>query len=205
MILEVMKLNKKVPFLYHFGKTLLKPLFILYYHPKIINKEYIPKSGPIIIAGNHKHLYDQYLTIIATKRGIHYLAKKEYFDNPKTRWFYKGVGCIFVDRTKKDPYATNSAIEVLKDNGAIGIFPEGTRNKTNEFLLPFKYGAVSMAKKTNAYIVPFGLTGDYKFRSKNLTIRYGKPFKVGNMNLVDANNKLYREVEKLMKENLEQQ
>ena len=197
-----MILNHNVPFLYRFGKFILTPIFKLYYHPQIINKEYIPKDGPIIIAGNHKHLYDQYLTIIATHRGIHYLAKKEYFDDPKTRWYYKGVGCIFVDRKRKDNDATNAAIEVLKDNGAIGIFPEGTRNKTKEFLLPFKYGAVSMAKKTDAYIVPFGLTGDYKFRSKNLTIRYGKPFKVDNMSLDEANQKLYDEVSSLMKENL---
>ena len=37
-----------------------------------------------------------------------------------------------------------------------------------------------MAKKTDSYLVPFGITGDYKFRSKNLTIRYGNPFKVNN-------------------------
>ena len=82
---------------------------------------------------------------------------------------------------------------------------KGTRNKTKDvFLLPFKFGTVSMAKKTNATIIPFGLTGDYKFRSKNLTIRYGKPFKVGDMNLEEANKKLYDEVENLMKENLKE-
>ena len=61
-----------------------------------------------------------------------------------------------------------------------------------------------MAKKTNATIVPFGLTGEYKFRSKNLTIRYGKPFKVGDMDLEKAHKKLYDEVENLMKENLKE-
>ena len=62
-----------------------------------------------------------------------------------------------------------------------------------------------MAKKADAYIVPFGLTGDYKFRSKNLTIRYGEPFKVGNMTTEEANEKLYREVERLMLENLDEE
>ncbi len=196
-------LNKKLPFLYYLGKYMLGPLFRFYYCPKIINKEYIPEDGAIIIAGNHRHINDQYLTIIATKRGIHYLAKKEYFDNPWTRWYYKGVGCIFVDRSKKDTEATDAALLVLKDKGAIGIFPEGTRNRTKELLLPFKFGAVSLAKKTDAYIVPFGLTGDYKFRSKNLTVRYGKPFKVGDMSLEEANQKLTKEVEKLIKKNIE--
>ena len=186
-----MNLNSKVPFLYKFGKLILGPIFKLYYHPTIIGKENIPKKGSIVIAGNHKHLYDQCLTIVATKRGIHYMAKKEYFDG-KFAWFFKGTGCISVDRSKKDPEAKEKALEVLKDGGAIGIFPEGTRNKTKEFLLPFKFGAVSMAQKTDSYIVPFGITGDYKFRSKNLTIQYGKPFKVSNMTLEEANLLLKR-------------
>ena len=193
-------MNKKLPVFYYIAKYLLGPIFKLYYNPKIINKEYIPKEGSILIVGNHKHLYDQCLTIIATKRGIHYMAKKEYFDSIKTRWFFKGAGCIRVDRTKKDNDAVNAALSVLKDDGAIGLFPEGTRNKTKEFLLPFKFGAVSMAKKTDSYLVPFGIAGDYKFRSKNLTIKYGKPFKVTNMDLEKANELLYNKVEKLMKE-----
>lgn len=191
----------KTPILYKIGKFILGPIFKLYYNPKIINKEVIPKDGPILIVGNHKHVYDQCLTIIATKRFINYMAKKEYFDS-KLAWFFKGTGCISVDRSKKDDNATNKALEILNNNGAVGLFPEGTRNKTKEFLLPFKFGTVSMAKKTNATIVPFGLTGNYKFRSKNLTVRYGTPFKVDNMTLEEANNKLYKEVEKLMKENL---
>lgn len=185
------------------GYSLLTPimrvLFRFYYNPKIINKEVIPKEGPILIVGNHKHIYDQCLTIMATKRVIHYMAKKEYFDG-KMAWFFKLVGCIPVDRSIKDHNATDKALKVLNNGGAIGLFPEGTRNKTKDvFLLPFKFGTVSMAKKTNATIIPFGLTGDYKFRSKNLTIRYGTPFKVGDMDLEDANKKLYEEVERLMR------
>ena len=189
------------------GYSLLTPimrvLFRLYYNPKIINKEVIPKEGPILIVGNHKHIYDQCLTIMATKRVIHYMAKKEYFDGIMA-WLFNLVGCIPVVRSIKFFISSFKALKVLNSGGAIGLFPEGTRNKTKDvFLLPFKFGTVSMAKKTNATIIPFGLTGDYKFRSKNLTIRYGTPFKVGEMDLEDANKKLYEEVERLMRENLE--
>ncbi len=190
--------------MYRVLRLILTPIFKLWYNPKIINKEYIPKSGSVVIAGNHKHLYDQCLSIISTKRIINYMAKKEYFDG-KFAFFFKAVGCISVDRKNKNKQAVNSALNVLKNGGMIGIFPEGTRNKTNEFLLPFKFGAVSLAKKTDSYIVPFGITGDYKFRSKNLTIRYGKPFKVGNMTYEEANEKLYNTVKKLMKESLKGQ
>lgn len=191
----------KTPLLYKISKIVLGPIFKLYYSPKIVGKEKIPNEGSIIIAGNHKHLYDQCLTILSTKRCIHYMAKREYFDNKKVAWFFKGTGCISVDRSRKDPEAKQKALDVLNDKGALGIFPEGTRNRTKELLLPFKFGAVSMAKKTDSYIVPFAITGDYKFRSKNLKITYGKPFKVNDMELEEANDKLYKEVEKLLKQN----
>lgn len=193
----------KMPFLYRIGRFVLGPFFKWYYKPTIIGKENIPKEGAILIVGNHKHLYDQCLSIISTKRFIKYMAKREYFDNKKTRWFFKAVGCISVDRSVHDGKAKGEAIETLKNGGAIGLFPEGTRNKTQEFLLPFKFGAVSMAKKTDAYLVPFGITGDYIFRSKNLVIKYGKPFKVTDMEVEEANNLLYETVKKLMEDTLE--
>lgn len=193
----------KMPILYRIGRFILGPFFKWYYNPTIIGKENIPKEDAILIVGNHKHLYDQCLSIISTKRFIKYMAKREYFDNKKTRWFFKAVGCISVDRSVHDGKAKGEAIETLKNGGAIGLFPEGTRNKTQEFLLPFKFGAVSMAKKTDAYLVPFGITGDYIFRSKNLVIKYGKPFKVTDMELEDANNLLYEIVKKLMEDTLE--
>ena len=112
---------------------------------------------------------------------------------------YKMAGCISVNRSIKDTEAQSQALSLLEQGYAVGIFPEGTRNKTKEFLLPFKYGAVSMAKKTDSYIVPVGITGEYKFRSKNLTIRIGKPFKVGDMSLEEANEKLKDEIGSLMK------
>ena len=188
------------------GYKLLTPLmrviFKIYYNPKIINKEVIPKYGNIIIVCNHKHIYDQCLTIMATHRVIHYMAKKEYFDSIFA-WFFKLVGCIRVNRSIKDSKAVKQAIEILNNEGAIGLFPEGTRNKTkSEFLLPFKYGAVSMAQKTNSLIVPCAVCGDYRFRSKNLIVSYGEPFIVGDMDLSDANDKLYKEIERLMKYNL---
>lgn len=179
-------------------RGVLKPIFKFWYNPKIYGKENIPKEGSIIVAGNHKHLMDQCMVIIATKRPIHYMAKIEYWKG-HFAWFFKMAGCIPVDRSKKDTKAVNSALDVLNKGGAIGIFPEGTRNKTEKLLLPFKFGAVSMAWKTNSLIVPFGIYGDYKFRSKNLVVRIGKPFSVGE-SLEEANTKLVSEVTKLIKE-----
>lgn len=189
-----------------FAYKMLSPFmrlgFRIHYNPKIVNKEVIPKEGPIIIACNHKHVFDQCFTIMATKRVIHYMAKKEYFDG-KFAWFFRIAGCIPVDRSIHDDKATNAALEILNKGGAIGIFPEGTRNKTYDtVLLPLKYGVVSMAYKTGATVVPCALTGDYKRRSKNLMVRYGKPFKVTSHDYEKFNKKLEKEMLSLMEENL---
>ena len=185
---------------YAVGKFILSPIFKFYYNPKIIGSENIPKEGAIVIAGNHVHVMDQCGPIIATNRHINYMAKKEYFDGPYA-WFFRGTGCISVNRSIHDKLAKEKALHVLNNNGALGIFPEGTRNKTDKFLLPFKYGCVSMAKKTDAYIVPVAVTGEYRFRSKDLTYRIGKPFKVTNMELVNANNRLNNAISNLKKKN----
>ena len=194
------KEKKKLPEKgYKFLRFVLGWFFKFWYNPKVYGKENIPKEGSILITANHKHVMDQCAIIVSTKRVIHYMAKKEYFDG-KHAWFFKMAGCISVNRSIHDEDAKNAALDVLNSGGAIGLFPEGTRNKTDAFLLPFKFGAVSMAKKTDSYLVPVGISGDYKFRSKNLRFYIGKPFKVDNMTLEKANEKLAKEIGKLMKQ-----
>lgn len=190
---------------YKFIKVILGGLFWILYRPKIINKEVIPKSGSIIMAGNHINLFDQNLAIMSTKRMLHYMAKIEYFQSWKTAWFFKMAGCIPVNRQIKDENAKSKALEILNNGYALGVFPEGTRNKTDAFLLPFKFGVVSMAQKTGATIVPFAITGEYKiFKKNHLNIRFGEPLKVPkNMDLETANQRLYDAVSNLKKKGLE--
>ena len=183
-------------------RPFFKLWFILKFRPTIIGKENIPKKGPIILAGNHKHMHDQYNVLIVTKRVVHYMAKDEYFKG-KYAFFYKLVGCIPVDRSIHDESAKNRALEILNKNGAIGIFPEGTRNKTlgtkdEVNLLPFKFGTVSLAKKSNALIVPFGIRGEYTGKKGKLTTIIGKPFSVSDMDYETANSVLREKILKLM-------
>ena len=209
--------TKTYPF-YKVMRFILKPIYIICYRPKVINKQVIPKTGPIIICGNHGHAFDQCNVVLGTKRPIRYMAKKEYFDGihslfgkpsklgcALSKWLVEHVGCIRVDRSIKDDNAKAAAIEALNNGDAIGLFPEGTRNKTDAFLLPFKFGAVSMAQKTGATIVPFANTGEFKiFKRNHLSIRFGEPFKVPkDMNLEEANEKLYNIVSDLKKQGLE--
>ncbi len=112
---------------YKFFVFMFTPIFKLIYKPKFINKEIIPSDGPIIVCGNHIHILDQCFPILSTKRVLHYMAKKEYFDS-KFAWFFRSAGCICVDRKVRDENAKTEAMNVLMSGKALGIYPEGTRN-----------------------------------------------------------------------------
>ena len=60
--------------------------------------------------------------------------------------------------------------------------------------MDFKFGAVSLAKKTNSILVPFAINGEYKLFSKGLKVTFGNPFYVGNRSLEEANEKLRNEI-----------
>lgn len=187
------------------GYRLLAPIllavFSLYYSPKVFGKGNIPKKGAVVVCSNHKHVLDQCLAALATHRPINYMAKSEYFKG-SFAWFFKLTGCICVNRNGHDEDAKASANAVLSNSGALGIFPEGTRNKTDDLLGEFKFGAASLACKNEAMMVPVAVTGEYKFRSKTLCSRIGKPFSTKGMTVEQANARLHSEIVKLINENL---
>ena len=181
---------------------ILRPLAVVLlkgiYRIKIINKNNIPKDGPIIFVGNHKHNYDFISLISGTKRTVHFLAKRELID--KHGWLFSKLGIIPVDRSTKNKEAMEEAIKMLNNGEVIGIFPEGTFNKTEYVIMPFKYGAVKMASVTNASIVPFAITGEYKIFRKSLKIEFGEAYKIlDKKDLTKENIKLMNKVIKLMK------
>ena len=196
-------MKKSNPILYKILKPIFKFIFITWFNPTIVNKEYIPKDGSCVIAGNHKHILDPIIVDVSTKRVIHTLAKKDLHDG-LFGWFFRGVGTIPVDtKNKQNKEALKTAVEYLNDGYLINVSPEGKINKTDELLLPFKFGAVVMAKRANCKIVPYSITGDYKFRSKNLKIVYGKPFDVSKLSVEEANELLYKKIKKLIVDNRE--
>lgn len=186
---------------YRLMAPILLAVFWLYYSPRVFGKGNIPEKGAVLICSNHKHIFDQCLAALATRRPINYMAKSEYFKG-SFAWFFKLGGCICVNRNGHDEEAKASANAVLSNGGALGIFPEGTRNKTDNLLGEFKYGAASLACKNEAMIVPVAVTGEYKFRSKTLCARIGKPFSTKGMTVQQANSRLHSEIVKLINENL---
>lgn len=191
-------------FIYKVVRFIGRPIYKIVFRPKYYGVDNIPSEGAVILAGNHTNNLDAAMMIGAPKRIVHMMAKKELFSNKISNYFFRSMGCISVNRSINDENAKSEAIDVLKNNEVLGIFPEGTVNKTlykenEQLILPFKYGAVSFAKKTNAYIVPFAINGKYKIFSKDLKITFGKPYKVTS-DLESENEKLMNIVSKMVLE-----
>ena len=182
--------------------NLIKPIYTILlkiiFRPKVIGKENIPKEGPLIFAGNHKHAVDPTMVMFSTKRVVHYMAKEELFRGLHGILF-RNMGLIKVYRGKSNPGAIIEAEKILNSGGTIGIFPEGTRNKGKEELLKFRHGAVAIAKKTNVNILPFAIRNKYKIFRKSVVIEFGKPIDVSNMEIEEANEYLKNEVLKLLR------
>ena len=181
---------------------LLRPIVVFLlkfiYRIKVIDRDNIPNDGPILFVGNHKHKYDFISLACGTKRVIHFLAKKELMN--KHEKLLTKLGVIPVDRSKKNPEVVNKAINYLNKGEVVAIFPEGTFNKTEYVIMPFKYGAVKIASTTGVPIVPFAIVGEYKVFRKGLKIVFGKPItNVDKRDLTKENIKLMNEVVKLMR------
>lgn len=181
-------------------RPIITSLFKIIYRPTIIGKENISKEGKIILAGNHTNNLDCLLLISSVKRNIHFLAKDELWKGPK-RIIFDNLGLIKVNRRKKDKECLRHAIEYLKNEKVIGIFPEGTIGKKK--LLPFKIGAVKMAYETNSEIIPFVITGKYKIFFNDLKIEFGRPIKIKSNDLEKENENLRNIIIKMIGDNNE--
>lgn len=183
--------------LYRVLRPIIKILMKLVFHVQYVNKENIPKKGPYILVGNHKSNFDCVMVISSVKETVHFLAKKELIDG-KFGFFFKWMGIIPVDRKKRNKEAMNAAREVLENKGVVGIFPEGTFNKTEYVIMPFKMGSVKLAYDMKVSIVPFAIIGDYKLFRRTKII-FGKPYKIKTTDLKGENITLMNKVIRLMK------
>lgn len=163
-----------------FGRFLLcilRPIIFLLFPYKMIGKENIPKEqGPLIVCCNHISMVDPVFLLIGTKRPIYFMAKDSLFKNRIFGWILKTWFGVFpVSRGKGDSSAVTTALSILENGGAMGIFPEGTRSKDGT-LGSAKSGTVLIAAKAQVDMLPcavFTKSGQVKpFR--RTTIVFGK-------------------------------
>ena len=182
-------MKRRSTFIYKIVRPIVKGLVYLIFRPEVKGLENIPKDGPYVLAGNHTKWLDPVMLVAVSGRNqVHFLAKEEMWHG--AGWIVvKAMGCIPVNRKIRDKDALISAYKHLNSSRCIGIFPEGTINRTNDITMPFKIGAVKMCKETGASLVPFVITGKYKWFGKNIKIEFLKPRKVtGELDL--ENDKL---------------
>lgn len=154
----VEKYAKQGTGLYYLWRTIAYIPAYLGYRPKFIGRKNIPDKGGIILASNHIHLPDSLFVMLSTKRAVRYLAKKELHDSA-LGFIFRSAATIPVDRQHGAHNSMVAAEKALGEGEVIGIFPEGTRNRKGEQeLLPFKIGAVRMARDTGCAIVPIAYT-----------------------------------------------
>src|SRR6202161_4101839 len=85
----------------------LGPLLAILGRPKIEGLEYVPQSGPVILASNHLAVMDSFYLPLVVRRRITFLAKAEYFTGTGlkgwlSRWFFTSVGQVPIDRNDSD-------------------------------------------------------------------------------------------------------
>lgn len=160
--------------LYQLIRAIVKALYSVPFRFRIVGSENIPKEGGIIFCPNHISNHDAITITISQKRNLSFMGKDSLFKIPLFGLILKKVGAFPVKRGTGDIGAVRKAIEVIEAGKALVMFPEGTRNKTDELLLEFKTGAALVAKKGNGKIVPVAIIGKYKLFSK-ITVQFGTP------------------------------
>lgn len=154
-------------------KALVRCFMVICFRIKIVGKENIPAEGACIVCSNHKSYFDPPMLVAFSKRHVNMIAKKDLLKNPLMRWLCNTFGAFMVERDGKDIEAVKQSLKILKNGEILGIFPEGTRNGLAKGE-KVKNGAVLMAIKSGAPIIPAGIKGDYKL-FRRVTMTYGEP------------------------------
>ena len=112
------------------------------------------KDGAYVYVCNHYSIFDCVYPAWTTWEVLHFLAKRENFETPIIGGLARSVRAICANRDGNDVRAILDSMKCLKNGEKICIFPEGTRNKTDEPMLPFHHGAAMLSIKTKTPIIP---------------------------------------------------
>ena len=140
-------------------------LFKLIYRINVYGEENVLMDEKLVVCSNHSNVLDPVVLAIVFPRKVSFMAKKELFQNKFLDYVFRKLGAFPVDRKESDISAIKNALRVLKNDGALGIFPEGTR--VEEFNLDnVKSGTALISIKSKSRILPIYIEGNYKLFSK---------------------------------------
>lgn len=165
---------------YGIVRALLVPFFRVYFRLEGIGCEHLPRSGPVLVAANHRSFLDPFVIGALARRPIYYVAKRELFANRLQAWLLSALGAFPVDRGASDEEALATARAILARGDCVVIFPEGTRVRRGP-LGPPRRGAGRVALETGARVVPVAVIGTdavrrgWWIRPRKVRIRCGAP------------------------------
>ncbi len=143
--------------------------------------EFVPRTGPVLLASNHVGYLDGPLLFGLCRRPVHAMVKREMFVG-RLGMALTAVGQIPITRRHVDPQAVKLALRALRDDKVVAIYPEGTRGPGDaQFVKP---GLAYLALCTGAPIVPVAVLGTRDAgqgidwlppRGQRMEIVYGEP------------------------------
>ena len=167
---------------YYVGRLIMWMLLLAFTRWHVIGKENVPRHGPLLVVANHINEADPPLLGVSIPRKMVFMAKEELFRSRLTGYFIGGFGAFPVRTGKVDRRALRRAKEVLQDNLALAIFPEGTRSHSGKMQAALP-GSALIALSCGATILPVGITGTDKikglawmFRRPRISVNIGQPF-----------------------------
>jgi glycerol-3-phosphate dehydrogenase (NAD(P)+) len=158
----------------------VQSFFHIYLRMSRVGLEHIPKSGPAIIASNHRSFLDPFIIGTLARRPMYYVAKQELFFNPFVSWMLSALGAFPVARGRGDGEMVRTAKELLARGEIVLIFPEGTRTRPGPLGTP-RRGVGRLALETGAPVVPVAVIGTeavrrgWRIRPHKVRVRVGRP------------------------------
>jgi 1-acyl-sn-glycerol-3-phosphate acyltransferase len=177
--------------LYRICRGILKPIFYIFYNIKVEGKENLPASGPLIICANHTSAIDPIILAVSLPYTMHSMAKAELFKSKLLGYFLRNIGVFPVKRGEADIKSIKTSLKLLKDKKIMGMFPEGTRNKTGE--LKAEPGIAMIAVKAEAVVLPIAIISSYKLFDRTL-VKIGQPMKLDQYHDQKLQNEDYQNI-----------
>lgn len=170
---------------YWLVKAVFTPILRFFYRVRVEGLEHVPAEGPAILASNHVSFSDSFFLPMVLARRVTFVAKAEYFEDPRTAWFFRAVGQIPIRRDggSASEGALAAARGVLDGGGVFGIYPEGTRSPDGR-LYRGHTGVARLALWCRAPIIPVAMIGTKEAQPIGrvmpnlfvpITIRMGRP------------------------------
>jgi glycerol-3-phosphate dehydrogenase (NAD(P)+) len=168
------------PFLYWGLRSLLVPTFLIYLRMQRIGREHLPKTGPLLLASNHRSFLDPFVIGTLVRRPVYYMAKRELFEKRWQAWILNGLGAFPVDRGAGDGAALDTARAILARGDVVVVFPEGTRVRRGPLSTP-RRGIGRLALEAGVPVAPVAVLGSenvrkgWRIRSRKVRLRVGRP------------------------------